>query len=425
MIRNGMAGRAADNESLTPAQLALVELLVEQRLRQTQRPRGYWFRQVAFAVAPVAAFGMLSASAPSTGASAVEARLRVLESLITIGPDGSAQASAPFQVTDARGKVLFAVGDRAVPAAVNVTPFAGSSTAALRVLNSRGGDAASLLVDPDGYGRITNFDAAGKVVAQFNSAGLNVYGADGEANAVAGVTRGNGQGRVAVWRKGNVAAELTADAQGNGRAMTNFADGKESAGMGSMRPNLTGLAVFHNQANVVSIVSRSGRGVIGVARDGATNLIAEMTVDSSGGGVLHMKGPEGKVAVGLYGRTRTIALGNGEGKTVAEMTVHPRGSGLFQIWDGGNTPLALMGKSADRGAGIVQISNGRAIISSLTADGSGDGYLQINDASGTPMLEAGVQDNGLGTIRAGPQFECIHRMTQGIQRLPDCIRGKK
>ena len=57
-----------------------------------------------------------------------------------------------------------------------------------------------MVVDAGGNGRISNFDASGNVVSQFNSVGLNVYNTD--ASAVAGVTRGGGTGRIAVWREG-------------------------------------------------------------------------------------------------------------------------------------------------------------------------------------------------------------------------------
>ena len=138
-----------------------------------------------------------------------------------------------------------------------------------------------------------------------------------------------------------------------------------------------------------------------------------------------MKGADGKIAIGLYGRTRTIALGNSAGKTVAELAVHPSGNGLFQVWGDGKLPLALLGKSVEGTGGILQVSNGSAVVTSITASSARNGYWQLNDASGAPKVEAGVQDNGLGSVRAGPKFECIHRVSGVIDRLPDCIRGKQ
>lgn len=185
-----------------------------------------------------------------------------------------------------------------------------------------------------------------------------------------------------------------------------------------------GLNVLNQDRKpLITLVNASNRGRLTLRYNDLTPV--ELTSDTSGGGSLRLRSPDGKTAIGLLATRRTVALGNSSGTTVAEMTVHPGGHGLFQVWDGGRLPLALLGKSVERSAGILQISNGTTVINSMTADGSGDGYWQLNNSSGIPMLEAGVQDNGLGTIRAGPQFECIHKMSQGIQRLPDCIRGKK
>ena len=98
----------------------------------------------------------------------------------------------------------------------------------------------------------------------------------------------------------------------------------------------------------------------------------------------------GKTAIGLYAARRVIALGNSQGSTVAEMVVNPAGFGLFQVWAGqGKMPLAVLGKSADNFGGILQISNGQSIISSLTVSPGGNGMWQLNDATGKPVIEAG------------------------------------
>jgi len=138
----------------------------------------------------------------------------------------------------------------------------------------------------------------------------------------------------------------------------------------------------------------------------------------------------GRAHVGYRVQGAAVAIGSSRPLTfnqAAEVTVPPGGT----VWSDPVTlpvyaqqDLAISLYVPDASVRPSQHSGAYAT-SYRSADGSGDGYLQINDASGTPMLEAGVQDNGLGTVRAGPQFECIHRLSGGIQRLPDCIRGKK
>ena len=81
--------------------LANIERL-ERRLRELEaasRRRG-----IALIVMPLA-FAALAASAPSKGFGAIESRLLALESLIRMGPDGSAQTQVPFQVLDRSGRL--------------------------------------------------------------------------------------------------------------------------------------------------------------------------------------------------------------------------------------------------------------------------------------------------------------------------------
>jgi hypothetical protein len=280
-------------------------------------------------------------------------------------------------------------------------------------------EAVRLGVTPTGHGRVLVRDADAKTSAVLNEAGLNVY--NSEEIRVAGVTRGiDGHGRVVVWHSDDrAAAQLSADKEGNGRILSYGANGK-------IRIDLNGdggaVTVMDDaEKGVVSMVNRDGQGVVGVKASVNSKLTAELTVDSGGGGILHMKGRDGKTAIGLYATRRIIALGNSEGATVAEMAVHPSGYGLFQIWAGGKMPLALLGKSADTFGGILQISNGQSVTSSLTVSAGGNGMWQLNNAAGTTVVEAGV--NGpLGTVRVGPLMRCIPRPSSLV--LPDCILGR-
>lgn len=399
---------------MTPSEREYLEML-ERRIQNLERRRFPRLIRGLLPAIPLLAVTLLSASVTTTGSEVIESRLVALESLIRPGPDGSVQTRVPFQVLDRRGKVLLNVGDRAAAGAVNVMVIEGTGAAGLRVVGTGGNDAAIMGVDASGSGRISNLDASGNTVAQFNSVGLNVYDTGGDP--VAGVTRGSGLGRVAVWRgPGKTAVEITSDVQGNGR-LSSYVNGKLRAAIRS-----EGFGVFDESGrSVVSIINRNGRGVVGVNASVNSTLTTEMTVDSGGGGVFHMKAPDGKIAIGLYAARRLIALGNSQGATVAEMTVHPAGYGLFQVWGGGKMPLAVLGKSADHFGGIVQISNGNSIISSLTVSPGGNGMWQLNDAAGKTVIEAGVTGR-LGTVRVGPLMRCIPRPSSLV--LPDCLLGR-
>ncbi|HKP27864.1 MAG TPA: hypothetical protein VJU15_00580, partial [Gemmatimonadales bacterium] len=225
--------------------------------------------QLSVALNVVLATLVLSASSPRNDISNLEQRLAMFESAIRIGPDGAMQARGPFQVVDAQGKVH-----------------------------------VSLMLDGSNNGRVVTWDAAGHLSAMLNEAGLNVH--DPAGNRVAGVTRGlDGLGRVVIYHnQSQTAAELAADAAGNGKIMSYTADGKLRTGLYGQ----TGLQVFDDsEQSVASILNRNGRGVIGVKTATATRLIAELTVDSLGGGVLHMKGGNGATTIGLFGSQRIIA----------------------------------------------------------------------------------------------------------------------
>jgi hypothetical protein len=402
---------------MTPAEQEYLEKL-EQRVRDLERRRPSRLQRASLVLAPIVAVTLLTASVSGTGLPAVESRLLALESMLRLAPDGSAQLRGPFQVMDRGGKVVFSVSDRPASGAVNISRVEGAGPL-LAVTGNGGKDAVRIGVSEGGHGRVHTYDSDGKLAGMLNEAGLNVVNTDGDL--VAGVTRGKGLGRVVLWHDGGkrTAAELSVDEEGNGRVASYGKNGKTRAAM----HGADGLGVYDDNENVVAnVVSRSGRGVVGVGNGIAKRLIAELVADSTGGSLLHMKGPDGKTVIGLYSSRRTIALGNSSGKTVAEMTVHPSGYGLFQVWGGGNMPLALLGRSVDGRGGIVQISNGTTVTSSFTVSPDGNGYWQLNDASGTPVVEAGL-NSGLGTVRAGPNVRCTPRPSSLV--LPDCILGRK
>ena len=87
------------------------------------------------------------------------------------------------------------------------------------------------------------------------------------------------------------------------------------------------------------------------------------------------------------------------------MTIKSPGDGLVQVWGSGAIPLGVLGKGPGEG-GILQISNGKVPVTSLYASEDGSGRWQVNDQSGSPVIEAGASTRGTGVIRTGPKFIC-------------------
>lgn len=359
----------------------------------------------------------LSGAVPRAGNTALESRLIALESRVSQGPSGTVRM--PFQVVNAAGKVVFSVADRDVPGAVNIRSYAGFPGPVMQLRSDAGKIVVSLGVNQEGNGRVATMDNNERVAGLLGEHGVVVFNTEGKQ--VAGITRGAGMGRVAVWHDGTLSVELTATSAGHGRVKSFDASGKLRAAMyGDM-----GVGVFDDAENNVAVMlHRKGAGVIGVSRTTADKLVAELSADSAGGSQLLLKASNGMPSIGLLGGQRAIVVANAQGKTVADMTVSPGGTGLFQVWSGERLPVALLGKAVERPGGILQLSNGKSVTSSLTVNSGGDGYWQLNNAGGTPMVEAGITTSGKGTVKAGPNSLCMPQQTSIVNRLPDCILGR-
>ena len=91
-------------------------------------------------------------------------------------------------------------------------------------------------------------------------------------------------------------------------------------------------------------------------------------------------------------------------------------------------PQIVLGSSAGTAAlmmnktgGVLQFTNNTSPIVTLGLSENGNGRLQIADAAGTTMVEAGTSANGFGIVRAGPQFGG----PVGSLTIPWHIQGRK
>jgi hypothetical protein len=120
---------------------------------------------------------------------------------------------------------------------------------------------------------------------------------------------------------------------------------------------------------------------------------------------LQIKEPGGKLVAGIGQAVKT-------------------GTGAVSVFDkSGNGGVTMYVLPAGNG-GIVEVSNANGIgVASLSASGAGSGQLQLTNAAGQTMVEAGVTVNGIGVVRAGP-----HGFNSGIGFLGlpgSYIAGKK
>ena len=180
--------------------------------------------------------------------------------------------------------------------------------------------------------------------------------------------------------------------------------------------------------------SAKTRAAIGVAEDGKTEFrvfnqthgkILEVAQEDSGGGRLHLYDPAGNSNVTLgamhfggYFRAQTP-----DGNRVAILGTEP-GNALVTLRDGSKTSRLTMVVGRTGKPELALFNTGHKDIVSLTESNSGAGILQLFDANGTTMVEAGTNADGKGTVHAGPLYKCVP-ISGVLPVLADCIVGHK
>ena len=109
---------------------------------------------------------------------------------------------------------------------------------------------------------------------------------------------------------------------------------------------------------------------------------------------------------------------------VAGMGQATDGHGIALVADPSGSNVVRMEVLGKTNGGIVHVINPNGIsLASLSATAAGNGQLQLTNASGQTMVEAGVTVDGIGVVRAGP-----HGFNAGIGFLGlpgSYIAGKK
>jgi hypothetical protein len=382
---------------------------LERRMQALERSRASRFTRPLLLVIPLAAVAVLAASAPSTFFSALESRLFALESLIHLGPDSSLVVKAPFKVVGGDGKILLNVATNSFAGLVNVTRVPNHPGGTVTINGLGGKTLVTLGVNAEGNGRASTLDAQGKVAAMMGENGLAVF--DAQEKQIAGVTRGQGQGRVGILHNGKWVAELIADPAGNGVI--------KSYGPGGNTPVVT-LGADPQRGNAGALTLMSPAGTVVAAMAGTTGGNA---------GTISVMNSAGKPVAGLTAASASggaVVVANAGGVGLAQMSITSDGRGLVQIFGQNQNPLAVLTQALDRVGGLVQIYNSGNSVANLTVGSQGAGYLQLSDPSGNPTVEAGTLSDGNGQVRAGPRYQCLPVTLSGpISFVPNCIMGSK
>ena len=362
-------------------------------------------------------------------------RVTALEEQLAALKGGKAtlRLKAPFQIVDAAGDPILQVLDgasakSAVESGVVIASDPGSGVEGMAIYNGAGQRAVLIGATEKGGGVGLN-DEQGKTRLTMNGQGrLEVSGKDGNSflTVAEDVSKEDANIRIGGDEAGFVVQV------GDGNGVASLGTGDEGVAELSLVDGENRERVGMASEGTLQISDATGRDILVVAAEVGGDSAGVQIGGGKSGGVVRVADAAGKPAAGILGDKRAVVVANSSGKVVAEMLAGSASEGLFQAWGDGKIPVAVLGEAPGKASGIVQISNGNTVVSSMLAGESGAGRLQLNDASGTPMVEAGVTTAGKGLVRVGPKYRCGSNTGVALGALgpvanamlpPDCIVG--
>ncbi|MEZ5288670.1 MAG: hypothetical protein R2712_28455 [Vicinamibacterales bacterium] len=312
----------------------------------------------------------LGAQQPKT----LDERVTTLEKRIVGGAvdDGITRFTAPFRITDRAGKSVLSV-DAAPDGSINV------------IIGDAAAGATTLGVGKSGAGFLALNSAKGTTVAGLGQyaggpMGLRLFGPDGSTVQAAVMLDDDNRGRLQLGeaRSGSVQAGV----------------GSSGAGFLLVRPPDGSIGAFIGQYQKARMsVSVMGTGEL----PGAT-----MFVDALGGNMRVMN-PQGTPVGGLFSEEEgggLVLTGPAGGQSVVDLGIRDSGGSVRVFSVGGSPARAALEADAKTGHFTTYNSEGRPVVTATSMPG-GSGRFQVLH-NGSTVVEAGVNSDGVGEVRAGP-----------------------
>lgn len=312
----------------------------------------------------------LSAQQPKT----IEQRVTDLEKrfLGSLGSDGTTRFTAPFEITNRAGKVLMSVTTGA------------DGQIALRVGDPEKGG-AFIGVGKSGTGYVGVDTADGKngvALGRYleGPMGVRVFAPDGVTVQASMALDPSSRGRLQLGNTNSGSVEAGVGQTGSGFVSVDAPDGTIGAFMGQYRKASMAVSVM-------------GTG---------DSPVATMFADKLGGNVRVMN-PQGIPVGGLFSEEEgggLVLTGPTGGQSVVDLGVRDNGGSVRVFSVGGSPTRAAL--EADGKTGHFSTYNGEGRPSvSVTSMPGGSGRIQVLE-NGITVVEAGVNTDGVGEVRAGP-----------------------
>lgn len=156
------------------------------------------------------------------------------------------------------------------------------------------------------------------------------------------------------------------------------------------------FSVVDDRGRPIFVVSSAPRGFTLSTAGGEEVASGEAQPD---GGVFRTSDPRNaaRANLGVFGNTPQVTLRQAR-KLYGAFYVNAQGRALLQLHNSAGEPVAVLAVTGERGR------------------------LQLTDPGGTPTVDAGTNQLGVGVVRTGPMFACVGRM--GLV-VPNCIAGHK
>ena len=343
------------------------------------------------------------------------------------GEDGK---GGQLRVNNAEGQLAVEATGPPEGGALAVYNKSADLVATMETSNDNRGAIAVIDTDKAVAELTANADGAGRLRLNGRDGRTGVEAAAGDGGAVivsnkagdpvaALLTSGTDKGAVSIMQEGRTVAEVTVTAEGTGYLYVADATGNITLDADGGLGELT--AMKKDQVLATFGASSDGHGRIAV--HGKAGPVAEVR-ESGDAGVISVRSAKNVPVAGMIGNATgggAVVAANASGAVLTQMGATTDGRGEIKVLDAGGALLAAMAKAPESGGGAVEIYNGKIAVVNIRPGKAGGGYIQLTDAGGRSTVEAGSGPEGVGVVRAGPNFKCGSNYL-GL-KVPDCIVG--